>query len=77
MVSRNRLAESLREIGLAALGFILLVSLLAIWTSVTTTMFVVVYATMATAGVGYCVLYGYHESQRLMNDPDAAGSKNC
>ena len=60
MVIRNRLAESLREFVLAVLGITMTLSILAIWVSVTPTMLGVVYATMGTAGVLYCVLYAYH-----------------
>ena len=62
MVGRNGLAEGLREFGLAALGFTLMLSLLAIWVAWTGTMLLVIFATTATAGVLFCALYGFHAS---------------
>ena len=59
----NGFGERLSEFVLGVIGVVLLLSLMAIWVSWSETMFLLVLATGAMAGVFYCVLYAFHDAR--------------
>lgn len=64
MAIKNRVGDVLREIVLAALGIILVLSLPAIWVAWTGTMLIGIVVTGVLSGVIYCLLHAFHDKNR-------------